>query len=341
MSLPFSISCPDTNERTLHADVADNRLQVAGKVESLFGGELYFDTVALELSLLLPNGKDTGAGIMYEKNADDIEARYDTRDLVTRVYIYGKGGVTMADANNGKDYVENFTYTSKVRVRKYNDNRFTNPFHIKETAEQALAELAKPRATYTIKMAELNTRSGLSHEQFFIGGIVTVYDKELNLNLKPRIMRWRYNVIEPWRTEITLESKPKGISELLTGSNDFDSSFASEDTVERAELLNLSTKNYLMNSRADDGTAYWATNGWLIDMVGKSGSASFKAVGALQVEKSMTQTVSPSSHDNYALSFKAYVENFAKGTTDPKVGVEVTITYEDGSTGTVFIPLAE
>jgi phage minor structural protein len=329
------------NERTLHADVDNNRLEVLGNVESLYGGELYFDTIALEVSLLKPIGRHTGAGIMYEKNADDIEARYDTRDLVTRVYMYGKGNITMADANNGKPYVEDLeTYTSKVRVRKFRDERFTNPFHLKETAEQALAELCKPRATYTIKLAELSTRSGLAHEQFFIGGIVKVYDKELNLNLDSRIMKWRYNVIEPWRTEITLESKPKSITDLLTGISDFDSQFVSEDTVERAEMLNLSTKNYLLNSRADDGTVYWASNGWGIDIQGHSGNASFKADGEIGVEKTLKQTVYPSSHDTYAISFKGYVENYAKG-ANGQVGVEVTVTYDDGSKEVKFIPLAE
>lgn len=328
-----------TNRRTLRVSVDKNRLEVLGMIEDLFGGELTFDTQAKKVNLLLPVGKDTGASIMYDKNADDIEARYSTRDLITRIYPYGKDGLTIADANNGVPYVEDFTYTNKLRVKVIKDERYTNPFHLKEMAQQALSILSKPQTTYTIKMAELSNRTGLSHEKFFIGGIVRVYDKELGLDVQTRIMRWRYNVIEPWRTELTLESKPKTISELLTGENGFSDRLTSEDTVEKADMLNLSVFNYLMNSRADDGFAYWENNGWEIDTVnGHSGSASFKAVGEIGVRKELHQTVYPSSRDAYALSFRAHAQNIQKG-PNGRVGIEVTVTYEDGSKETKFITL--
>ncbi len=327
------------NTRTLHVDVDKNRLEVLGMIEDLFGGELTFDTQAKKVNLLLPVGKDTGASIMYDKNADDIEARYSTRELITRIYAYGKDGLTIADANNDVPYVEDFTYTNKLRVKTIKDERYTNPFHLKEMVQQALAILSKPQAIYTIKMAELSNRTGLSHEKFFIGGIVRVYDKELELDVQTRIMKWRYNVIEPWRTELTLESKPKTLSELLTGDNSFSERLVSEDIVEKADMLNLSVFNYLMNSRADDGFVYWENNGWEIDPVnGHSGSASFKAVGESGVRKEMHQTVYPSNRDAYALSFRAHAQNIKKG-LNGRVGIEVIITYEDGSKETKFIPL--
>ena len=330
-----------TNRRTLHVSVDKNRLEVLGLVEELFGGELTFDTQNKTVNLIKPKGEHTGAGIMYEKNAEDIEAHYDTRDLVTRIYAYGKGGLTIADANGGVEYVEDTNFTKKIRVRTIKDERFTNPYHLKEMAETALETLAKPRASYTIKLAELSNRAGLSHEKFFIGGIVRVYDKELDLDIETRIMKWSYNVIEPWNTEITLESKAKSLSDLLTGMDGFSEQFASEDAVERAEMLNLSVFNYLLNSRADDGEAYWQMDGWGIDPInGESGNASFIAVGERNVTKQMYQTVYPSNRDEYAISFRAYTENLQLY-ENGRVGVEVTVTYDDGSTETKFIPLTE
>jgi len=328
-----------TNKRTLRVDISKNRLEVLSEVESLYGGELVFDTQAKTVGLVNPIGKNTGASISYNKNADDIEAYYDTRDLITKLYAYGKNDMTIADANDGIPYVEDFSYTSRVRVRTIKDERFTNPFHLKEVIEIALETLARPRASYTIKMAELSNRAGLEHEQFAIGGIVRVYDKELKLDINTRVMKWSYNVIEPHKTQLTLESKAKTISDLLTGVNDFGDRLDSGDSVDHSEMLDLSVFNYLLNSRADDGMSYWQSNGWDIDPVsGKSGGASFSAVGELGRDKEMYQTVYPSNHDSYSISFNAQA-NSVKVAEGGRVGVEVTVSYEDGSTDVKFISL--
>lgn len=329
-----------TNERTLREGSDKNPLEVLTSIADLYGGELVYDTQAKTVSLIKPQGIFTGASIQYDKNADDIEAVYDTRELFTRIYATGKNGLTIADANNGTEYVEDLTYTNKVHVKRVSDERYTNPFTLKEMAEQALEVYSKPRATYTVKLSELSNRSGLSHERFFIGGIVRVYDKELGLDVNTRIMHWSYNVIEPWRTELTLESKPKTLSDLLTGASNLGDEFSSEDTASEAEMLSLHVFNYLMNSRADDGLAYWEVDGWKVDPAnGHSGSASFTATGDKNKTKYMYQTVYPSSRDTYALSFRAYAENIDTG-ANGRVGVEVEVTYEDGSTETKWINLA-
>jgi hypothetical protein len=242
--------------------------------------------------------------------------------------------MTIADANNGVIFLSNHSYSNTVRVMTMKDERYTNPFQLKEMGERALAEVSKPRTSYQVKMGEMAERQGLEHEVFVIGGIVKVYDKELKLNQNTRIMKWSYNVIEPWRTTFDLETKTKSLSELLTGTDADVALLSSEDSVEKAEMLNLSVFNYLMNSRADDGYAYWTNNGWEVDPSnGSTGSASFKAVGN-GTNKELFQTVYPSSAEDYAISFKAYADNIDAGETG-EVGVEITITYEDGTTETL------
>lgn len=324
-----------SNKRTLeNEEVDENRLGLLRKVEDLFQGELSFDTQAKVVSLASAGGIETGASVMYEKNAAEIEAYYDTRELITKLYLYGKENMTIADANNGQTFITNNTYSSAIRVQVIKDERYTNPFQLKEMGELALAELAKPRVSYIAKMGEVVERQGLEHEVFVIGGIVKVYDTELKLNVNTRIMKWSYNVIEPWKTQIDLESKAKSLSDLLTGTSSAVEVLSSEDSLE-SEMYNLSVFNYLMNSRGDDGYSYWTNNGWVIDPAnGSTGGASFKAVGQLGKEKSMSQTVYPSSADDYAISFKAYADSVVAG-TEGKVGVEITITYEDNTTETL------
>ena len=47
-------------------------------------------------------------------------------------YAYGKDGMTFASINNGKEYVEDFTYTSEVRISTLDCSNFTNPYQMLE-----------------------------------------------------------------------------------------------------------------------------------------------------------------------------------------------------------------
>ena len=328
-----------TNKRTMSLDEqTDNALKGVTAVRNLFGGTLVYDTANRLVNLVEETTIHSGASIVYRKNMSEIEASYDTKDLVTRLYVYGKGGLTIEPANNGVKYIENYDYTKQKRVRSIKDERFTNPFYLKEWAEEQLKIMSKPQATYRTTAQDLSNLSGLEHEKFEIGHLVRVYDKELEMDVNTRIMKWTYNVAEPWKTKIELETTVKGLSELLTG--DIGSEGASaEDAVERQEMLNLMVFNYLLNSRADDGFSYWTNSGWDVDAVnGFSGPASFKAQGEIGIKKELKQTVYPSHREAYSLSFRAFAENIVKG-PNGRVGINVKITYDDGTVDEQFIPL--
>lgn len=328
-----------TNRRTLNLDEeTDNALKGVSATRNLFGGTIVYDTANKLVNLLKDEVVHSGASIVYQKNMSEIEASYDTKNLVTRLYVYGKGGLTIEPANNGVKYIENYDYTKQKRVRSIKDERFTNPFHLKEFAEEQLNIISKPQATYRTTAQDLSTLSGLEHERFAIGYLVRVYDKELEMDVNTRIMRWTYNVAEPWLTKIELETTVKGLSDLLTGDVGTEG-VAAEDAVERQEMLNLMVFNYLLNSRADDGFSYWTNSGWEVDAVnGFSGPASFKSTGELGVKKELKQTVYPSHREAYSLSFRAFAENITKG-PNGRVGINVKITYDDGTTSEQFIPL--
>lgn len=327
-----------TSKRTYEiVDISKSRLAMFRELESLFKGELWFDTQAKTVSLLDKTGFETGASIMYEKNADEIEAYYDTREMISKLYIYGANNLTIKTANNDVPYLE--VDSNNLRIATIKDERYTNAYSLKDAGQEILDEFSKPRVSYVVKMGEVAERQGLEHEKFVIGGIVRAYDKELGMDINTRIMKWSYNVVEPWKTTFDLESKIKTLSDLLSGNDDDVLTFSSEESG-GAEMLNLSVFNYLMNSRADDGFNYWTNNGWVIDPInGATGSSSFKAVSnALGQEKTLFQTVYPSSSDNYAISFESFTENIQKG-PNGEVSVEIIITYDDNTTETVTVKL--
>src|SRR5699024_9388609 len=144
----------------------DNRLGAISSIRELFGGDLVYDFDKKRVNLLKESTVHSGASIVYKKNMQEIEASYDTRNLVTRLYVYGKNDMTIEAANNGSKFIENHSYTKMNRVRSMKDERFSNPFELKEFAEETLKVLCRPSASYKVKAQDLSMISGMSHEKF-------------------------------------------------------------------------------------------------------------------------------------------------------------------------------
>src|SRR5699024_8060639 len=114
--------------------------------------------------------------------------------------------------------------------------------------------------------------------------------------INTRIMKWTYNVAEPWNTSIELETTIKDLSSLLADGDFRSDNFSSADSVEKQEILDLMVFNYLHNSRADDGFSYWENSGWKVDPLnGFSGPASYRVEG----EKGKIKTKKKSNKQNH------------------------------------------
>ncbi|WP_330508836.1 phage tail protein [Lachnoclostridium sp. Marseille-P6806] len=249
------------------------------------------------------------------------------------------GVKSVVSINDGKEYVEDTTYTSEIRVSTLDCSSFTNPYQMLEYAEMRLADYASPRISYVLNAMDLSSLTGYEHEQWKLGDIVTVKDDELNLSIKTRIVRREYNLRDPWNTILELSTT---LRELGDSSSQWDAAadtLAGADFVDSPEMKDLVPFNHLRNSRADSGLNYWENSGFEVDAEnGVSGTASFKCEGSLNTTKSLTQTVTPANHDSYTFSCQIASEDLQKGESG-QVGIEVVFEYEDGTTETRFIDL--
>lgn len=316
-----------------------NALAVLRKVQDLHGGDLIFDNANRTVSLLTFSGNDSGALFCYRKNMKSIKKVVDTQSLITRLYVYGKDGMTFASINDGKEYVEDTSYTNEVRVSTLDCSNFTNPYQMLEYANMRLADYAAPRVSYVLNAMDLSVLTGYEHEAWKLGDIVTVKDDELNLSVKTRIVRREYNLLEPWNTVLELSTT---LRELGDSSSQWDAAadtLASTNLVDSQEMKDLVPFNHLRNSRADSGFNYWENSGFEIDTEnGVSGTASFKCEGALDTTKSLSQTVTPANRNSYTISCQIASADLKAG-ENGQVGIEVTIEYEDGTTETRFVDL--
>ena len=93
-----------------------NALSILRATQNIHGGDLIFDSANCLVHLLTFGGIDSGALFSYKKNMKSIERTVDTRSLITRLYVYGKDGMTFASINGNKEYVEDFSYSSEVSL---------------------------------------------------------------------------------------------------------------------------------------------------------------------------------------------------------------------------------
>jgi phage minor structural protein len=316
-----------------------NALAILRKVQDLHGGDLIFDNANKTVSLLTFSGTDSGALFCYKKNMKSIKRVIDTQSLITRLYAYGKDGMTFASINEGKEYVEDTTYTNEIRVSTLDCSNFTNPYQMLEYAEMRLADYATPRISYVLNAMDLSVLTGYEHESWKLGDIVTVRDDELNISVKTRIVRREYNLLEPWNTVLELSTT---LRELGDSSSQWDAAadmLSGANLVDSQEMKDLVPFNHLRNSRADSGLNYWENSGFEVDAEnGVSGTASFKCEGALNTTKSLTQTITPANRDSYTFSCQIASDDLKMG-DNGQVGVEITFEYEDGTTETRFIDL--
>lgn len=327
-----------TSKRTWECS-EKNALAILRQTQVIHGGDLIFDCANRLVHLLTFSGNDNGVLFCYRKNMKSIQRVVDTRSLVTRLYAYGKDGMTFASINGDKEYVQDTTYTSEIRISTLDCSNFTNPYQMLEYTENKLAEYAYPRISYVLSAMDLSVLTGYEHESWALGDIVTVNDKDLNLSVKTRVVRRQYNLQEPWNTVLELSTT---LRELGDSSAQWDKAadvLASTDVIDRQEVKDLVPFNHLRNSRADSGFSYWVNSGFEVDAEnGVSGTASFKAEGESGMTKSLMQTVYPANRSSYTFSAQIASENLEKGSAG-QVGIEVVFEYEDGTTETRFIDL--
>ena len=336
----WSVGKVNVSTKRTWTSTEKNSLSILRAIADIHGGDLVFDCPNRQVHLLTLNGKNSGAVFMYGKNMKEIERTVDTTGLVTRLYAFGSGGMTFADINGGKPYVENYTYSSDVRVSSLDCSSFTNPYQMKEYTEMRLADYCKPTISYVLKAMDLSVLTGYEHEAWELGDYVRVEDKDLGLSVTTRIVRREYNLQEPWNTVLELSTTLKNLGSSTSKWDNAADSLEGVSVVSSDDIAELVPFNLLRNSRADDGLAYWTSSGFEADgTTGASGTASFKAEGVSGMTKSLSQTVYPANRDSYTISAQIASENLKKLGVDSQVGIEIVIEYEDGSTEKRFIDL--
>ncbi len=300
---PGTIDVEGTHDLTIGKQ--KSVLEILNKISKRWWGELFFrNDRKVDFRPLL--GADNNLWFRYDKNIKNIDVKYDGLNVITRLYPYGRDGLTIESVNNGLKYLDSSRINDYPRPKI--GPLFTqreNAQNLKEFALNYLAEVEIPEVTYSLDIVDLSVLTKYAAEKFAMGDIVTVYDKELGLNIKTRIKKVIRDYCYPEDSQTEIGNIVKSLTDFLLEQRE-----ELSELVERIKIAQLMVFNHLLNSRADDGFAYWVNDGWEIDnTVGFTGPSSFKAIGVLETSKTLTQTVYPAHRESYVLSLRSQVEN--------------------------------
>lgn len=316
-------------------------------IESTFGVELQFNTLTDEIIITSQIGTVKDIRFYYSKNLREIERTIDTYGIITRLYPYGAGTLDIKTVHpQGLDYVENLTWVNKLALRNkirpdvWKDERYTIPQDLYEDSQLILEEMARPNISYKMGVIDLSSRSGHEPETIGLGDTVSIIDDDLlDGELPSRIMRRKFNVREPQKTEVELDQPRKELADAQQRAFDDNVITLTEsDPISAGDIQEMTVFNHLLNSRADSGLLEWVNVGnsgiTASSEGGFSGENSFKLVAGYGEFKNIQQEIHNVAHrSTYTISAMVYKEGNITAGANGFVGIRVRVKYKPDAQG--------
>lgn len=154
-------------------------------------------------------GTDNGVQFRYRKNIKSIKKTTDSRDVITRLYVYGKDALDITAATQNPAHLAyiDSAYIGNYRAIKEGSKTFNDegePDSLYDVGAKYLSSVELPKVTYEVNVIELKFISGYTAETFDLGDTITVVDEELGANVAARIVEYEYYPYEKTRSKIVL-----------------------------------------------------------------------------------------------------------------------------------------
>ncbi len=224
------------------------------------------------------NLPSTGEYLTSELNLRSLSFKGDTTEFCTRLYCYGKEGMTIEDAmvddgaggkkRYGLQYIENRKYSDKIVCGYWSDERYTIPESLYEDGVERLETLANPVRSYECEVVDLAKMSPeYAFLEFVMHRRLTLVDVDRGIKVEHRIVEYSEWPDENTRNTVTLSCVPDTIQGSIKGAIKSAVSSASEEADRKVESAQA-----LMNEKIMMATAM---------MTGAFGSHLYTANGEL------------------------------------------------------------
>lgn len=208
-------TCTVTKRRTIDIEEATTAWGVLQSCLSTYRCECEIDTLQKRISIYAQIGRDRGCYFVEGLNLRKLTATSDTYEFYTRIIPIGKDGITI-EWLHGKEYLENYQYSSKVKTYTWKDERYTNTTSLMEDAEAKLEELSKPYKVYAADVVDLAKANPEYKDilDFGIGDTVMMVSKHTRMREKQRIVKIVEYPETPEKNTVELSNTTKTFAEV-------------------------------------------------------------------------------------------------------------------------------
>lgn len=185
----YDLTGCDNENRSIVFGAGDNAWNCIEKLLSEYRHECKIDSKNKKIIIAKSIGEENGVYFTDELNLLEFEHKIDRTNFYTRLYVRGKDNLSIEDVNNGKPYVEDFTYTDEIVEGVWEDKRYKDPALLLKRAKEKIKENNKPLESITVNVKDL---SKLNKEYDFLGydlgDNVTIIDSFSNYRETQRVV---------------------------------------------------------------------------------------------------------------------------------------------------------
>lgn len=208
-------TCTVTKKRTIDEQECVTAWGVLQKCLTTYRCECIIHSLTKTVDIYDRIGSDKGCYFMEGLNLRKISLKSDTYDFYTRIYPIGKDGITPKWLT-GKDYIDNFQYSSKIKAYVWKDERYTNTTSLIEDATAKIEEMSRPYKAYTAEVVDLANASEEYKDilSYGIGDTVTLVSKKTRTKEKQRIVKIREYPETPKKNTVEISNARKTFAEI-------------------------------------------------------------------------------------------------------------------------------
>lgn len=175
------------------------------------------DNIRKILNVSVPATLANNVFFSDELNLKELTFKGSSSGFATRLYAYGKDGLSFAKINNGKEYIDNNSYSDKVIATVWRDERYTKAESLLADAQEKLKELALPERSYVCEIIDLARLNKIEYSEFYIrlNSVITLIDRRRNKRLEHTVVEIKEYPNEPINNTVTLSTSPEKISRKL------------------------------------------------------------------------------------------------------------------------------
>ena len=234
-------TCTVTKRRTIDIEEATTAWGVLQSCLSTYRCECEIDTLQKRINIYARIGRDRGCYFTEGLNLRKLTVTSDTYEFYTRIIPIGKDGITI-EWLHGKEYLENYQYSSKVKAYTWKDERYTNTTSLMEDAEAKLEELSKPYRVYAADVVDL-AKANPEYKDIFdfgIGDTVMMVSKHQRIREKQRIVKIVEYPETPEKNTVELSNTTKTFAEVQKAETEL-------AKTEAISIANSTTKKVLQD----------------------------------------------------------------------------------------------